>query len=132
MKPIIDRTNKTWLHKHRAAILKLRAEGKTLSQIADSLKPAAAKLKKKIDKDIISVYLRRWPPEITESFSGTDSVPEPITTEKKIASSRPRQQAADVAFSSVVKKEPSGENPFGSLNSLGYTQPIAQSENEKI
>lgn len=99
-----NRKNSNWLHKYREIIFDEVQNGKPLNKIADLLAENAKKEGKKINQQILGMYLRRYPFE--------QPVPKPIqaenaqivtnpTTEKENISSSVTKQSTDDVFSSV-------------------------------
>lgn len=123
-----NRKNSNWLHKHREIIFDEVQTGKTLNQIADLLADNAKREGKKINQQILGVYLRRYPfeqPEKKPIQAENAQITTNSTTEKEIEPLSVTKQAADEVSSSVeesrVVTKPDFETP---------TEPQQKAESE--
>ncbi|HIF8546417.1 TPA: hypothetical protein ACX485_001384 [Neisseria meningitidis] len=123
-----NRKNSNWLHKHREIIFDEVQTGKTLNQIADLLADNAKREGKKINQQILGVYLRRYPfeqPEKKPIQAENAQIATNSTTEKEIEPLSVTKQAADEVSSSVEESrvviKPDFETP---------TEPQQKAESE--
>lgn len=123
-----NRKNSNWLHKHREIIFDEVKTGKTLNQIADLLADNAKREGKKINQQILGVYLRRYPfeqPEKKPIQAENAQIATNSTTEKEIEPLSVTKQAADEVSSSVEESrvviKPDFETP---------TEPQQKAESE--
>ena len=99
-----NRQNPSWLHKYRETILNEVQNGKPLRGIAELLAENANKEGKKISRQILSVYLKRYPFEqaVTKPIQTENALAVTnFTTEKESIISTVAKQAADDVFSPV-------------------------------
>lgn len=125
-----NRKNSNWLHKHREIIFDEVQTGKPLNQIADLLADNAKIEGKKINQQILSVYLRRYPfkqPEKKPIQAENAQIATNSTTEKEIEPLSVTKQAADEVSSSVEESravtKPDFETP---------TEPPQKAESEAV
>lgn len=123
-----NRKNSNWLHKHREIIFNEVQTGKTLNQIADLLADNAKREGKKINQQILGVYLRRYPfeqPEKKPIQAENSQIATNSTTEKEIEPLSVTKQSADDVSSSVEESravtKPDFETP---------TEPQQKAESE--
>jgi hypothetical protein len=123
-----NRKNSNWLHKHREIIFDEVQTGKTLNQIADLLADNAKREGKKINQQILGVYLRRYPfeqPEKKPIQAENAQIATNSTTEKEIEPLSATKQAANDVSSSVEESravtKPDFETP---------TEPQQKAESE--
>ncbi|MBH6097846.1 hypothetical protein I7Q67_08350 [Neisseria meningitidis] len=123
-----NRKNSNWLHKHREIIFDEVQTGKPLNQIADLLADNAKREGKKINQQILGVYLRRYPfeqPEKKPIQAENAQIATNSTTEKEIEPLSVTKQAADDVSSSVEESravtKPDFETP---------TEPQQKAESE--
>ena len=99
-----NRQNPSWLHKYRETILNEVQNGKPLREIAELLAENANNEGKKISRQILSVYLKRYPFEqaVTKPIQTENALAVTnFTTEKESIISTVAKQAADDVFSPV-------------------------------
>lgn len=152
-----NRKNSNWLHKHREIIFDEVQTGKPLNQIADLLADNAKIEGKKINQQILGVYLRRYPfeqPEKKPIQAENAQIATNSTTEKEIEPLSATKQAADEVSSSVEESRavtkpdfetptepqqkaesepaPKSTNPFSKLKGkVGKSEPDFSPESSK-
>ena len=152
-----NRKNSNWLHKHREIIFDEIQTGKPLNQIADLLADNAKIEGKKINQQILGVYLRRYPfeqPEKKPIQAENAQIATNSTTEKEIEPLSATKQAADEVSSSVEESRavtkpdfetptepqqkaesepaPKSTNPFSKLKGkVGKSEPDFSPESSK-
>lgn len=149
-----NRKNSNWLHKHREIIFDEVQPGKTLNQIADLLADNAKREGKKINQQILGVYLRRYPfeqPEKKPIQAENAQIATNSTTEKEIEPLSATKQAANDVSSSVEESRavdfetptepqqkaesepaPKSTNPFSRLKGkVGKSEPDFSPESSK-